>query len=213
MKIFKHGNLQSIEFPAVLLTALLKFVLMDWLGMRAFYIGGICIFWLSYFIARYSLDHSILKQWGFKKDNFKKSLLTLLPYIIISICIAVIYGIIKPVTILNPDIIPILILYPLWGIIQQFMVANILAENLLNLKSVSSNKYVVILLTSSIFSLVHYPGVFLMAFVFAMEMLFLTVYFKWKNLWAIGLAHGWVATFVLFYILERDLWIELFAWF
>jgi uncharacterized membrane protein (DUF485 family) len=52
-----------------------------------------------------------------------------------------------------------------------------------------------------------------MAFTFAMEVIFLTVYFKWRNLWAIGLAHGWIATFLIYYVLDRDLWTELFAWF
>jgi uncharacterized protein len=204
---------KSIELPAVTITAVLKFILMDWLGMRAFYIGGVCLFWISYFIYRYALDHSVLNYWGFKRAYFKKTLLALLPYLLASICITVVYGKLNDIFLLNPNILPVLILYPLWGIVQQFMVIGVLAESLQNLKAVSANKYIVILLTSSIFSLVHYPGILLMAFTFAMEVIFLTVYFKWRNLWAIGLAHGWIATFLIYYVLDRDLWTELFAWF
>jgi uncharacterized protein len=206
-------NLKTIELPAVALTAVLKFVVMDWLGMRAFYIGGICLFWFFYLLFLYKIDHSVFIKLGLKKENFKKSFLALLPYFLLIICITVLYGKIKAINLLNPHILPILALYPLWGIIQQFMVAGVLAESLQNLRSVSSNRYIIILLTSSIFGLVHYPGILLMAFTFTMEVIFLTVYFRFRNLWAIGLIHGWAATFLLYYIFERDLWLELFAWF
>jgi hypothetical protein len=186
---------------------------MDWLGMRAFYIGGICLFWFSYLFYRYTLDHSFFIKQGLKRENFKKSLGSLLPYLLLIICITVIYGKLHAAGMLNPHILPILALYPVWGIVQQFMVAGILAESLQSLRSVSSNRYFIVILTSGIFSLVHYPGTILMAFTFTMEVILLTVFFKWRNLWAIGIVHGWTATFLLYYVLDRDLWMELFAWF
>jgi hypothetical protein len=125
----------------------------------------------------------------------------------------VIYGVIRQVSVPINHILPILVLYPVWGIIQQFMLVNILAENLRNLRTSLSGKFTVVLLTSGIFSLVHYPIYLLMVFTLVMEVLFLNVYFKLRNLWAIGIAHGWAATFIIGYILERDLWVELFAWF
>jgi hypothetical protein len=41
-----------------------------------------------------------------------------------------------------------------------------------------------------------------------MEVVFIIVYIKWRNLWAMGIAHGWIATFILYFVLERDLWAE-----
>jgi hypothetical protein len=110
-------------------------------------------------------------------------------------------------------IIPVLLLYPAWGIIQQFMLVCIIARNLQDITYLSNHKIPVILLVSMFFSLVHYPYIILMAFTLLMEIIFLLVYDRWRNLWAIGLMHGWAATFLLYFVLHRDLWLELFAWF
>ncbi len=201
------------ELLMVIATGCLKFILMDWLGMRAFYITGICLFWAGYIFYRYLKDHGILKQWGYTKENFGKSMLILLPFVLISIICIIIYVFIKSEIILSWHVLPVLILYPAWGIIQQFMMVNLIACNLQEIRSVRLNNMQSILITAFIFSLVHHPYILLMIFTFIMEILFLLVFMKWRNLWALGLAHGWIATFLLFYALERDLWTELFAWF
>lgn len=213
LKTDKLTQYQSTELYAVVLTVLLKFILMDWLGMRAFYITGTCLFWSGYVVFRYRRDHNILKTWGFKKENFRNSLFSLLPFLGAILAITVVYAIFYRVPILNSHIIPILLLYPAWGIIQQFMLICIIAQNIRNTAFFSSRKYQVIITVSLLFSLVHYPYLVLMAFTLVMEIVFLLIFFRWENLWAIGLMHGWIATLLLYYILNRDLWMELFTWF
>jgi len=213
MKPINRKYFTYIELSALVLTVLLKYLLMDWLGMRAFYIAGICLFWSGYIAYRYSLDHSILRSWGLQKENFGKSLRVLLPFLIISVFLTIIFGKINHIPIINLNIIPVLVLYPLWGIIQQFMVVCILVQNLQNLPGFSLRMNRAILLPSILFSLIHYPHFTLMAFTFIMEIIFITVFQRWRNLWSLGIAHGWIASFVLYYFLNRDLWVELFAWF
>lgn len=50
LKLFRTDKTAHFELVAVSLTVILKFILMDWLSMRAFYIGGICLFWALYFL-------------------------------------------------------------------------------------------------------------------------------------------------------------------
>jgi hypothetical protein len=213
MKSAGPGKFQIIELVSIGLTVFLKFILMDWLGMRAFYIAGACLFWFGYVVYRYSLDHSTLRLWGLKKENFRKSLRVLLPFLTVSAVITIIYGKLNHILIINLHILPVLLLYPIWGVIQQFMLMCIFARNLQNTIFFSSRKYLVIILVSFVFSLVHYPYVMLMGFTFIMEVVFFMVYLRWRNLWAIGFTHGWIASFLMYYALNRDLWIELFAWF
>lgn len=209
----KKIHFRAIELSAVGLTVLLKFILMDWLGMRAFYISGTCFFWLGYVIFRYRKDHSILKSWGFTRENLAKSIYALLPFLGIVIVFTWLYGMYLGIGIFNIHIIPVLLLYPAWGIIQQFMLVCIIGRNLQNMKWLSGHKIPVFLLVSLFFSFVHYPYLILMVFTLLMEIIFLFVYDRWQNLWAIGLIHGWSATFLLYFVLHRDLWLELFAWF
>lgn len=212
LRVRANKNSQ-FELLAVLVTGVLKFIIVDWLAMRAFYIVGICLFWLIYVLWRYSSDHTILNKWGFTNAHFKKSLIILAPFFILCAASTAIYGLLNDTIIYNWRIIPVLILYPIWGILQQFIMLGLIAGNLQELDFFKGKRYQIILFTSFLFSFVHYPGVVLMIFTFIMEVVFVMVYFKWRNLWAPGIIHGWTAAMLLYYGFERDLWTELFAWF
>jgi len=182
---------------------------MDWLNLRALYIGITCLFWIIYVYKRYQNDHTILKSWGFQKNNFRKSFFFLFPFALLSCAGIILYGLYIHIDILNWHVIPILLLYPVWGLSQQFMMIGLIAGNLKELRNIRFKNYQIILLTSFLFSLVHYPSIFLMIFTFFMELAFISTYFKWRNLWSLGLYHGGIATLLLFYVLQRDLWLEL----
>ena len=181
--------------------------------MRAFYIAGISLFWLIYILYRYSNNSNILSFWGFKKEFFKQSIIFLSPLVFLSILASLLYSHAKNGFFISWSIVPILILYPIWGVIQQYLMLGIISQGLLSIFEAKSKRYIIVFLVSFLFSLIHYPSYFLMIFTFIMEVIFITVYFKWRNLWATGIAHGWIATFLLYHVLERDLWKELFQLF
>jgi hypothetical protein len=200
-----------IEIGAAVLTGIMKYIFMDWLELRVFYIVAACLFWIVFIYIRYRRNDFILKQWGFRKKNFKKSFSFLSPFAIAAIVGVIWYGVTFNATFLNWHIIPIIIFYPAWGIIQQFLILALVAPNLDAIQSVRLSKLQIILLISAVFSLVHYPSFPLVVFTFFMELLFGLAYFKWRNLWSLGIYHGWVASLVLFFVLGRDLWSELWA--
>ena len=202
-------NFRYVEILAVLLTGVLKFIFMGLFDYRAFYIGVTCLFWIIYVYKRYQSDHSVLKTWGFQKDNFRQSFLFLLPFAILSYTGIILYGFLNHVDILNFHVIPIIILYPVFGLVQQFMMIALIAGNLISLKNKPFKNYQIILITSLLFSLVHFPSAFLMIFTFLMELVFIITYLKWRNLWSLGLYHGITGCLLLFYVLERNLWLEL----
>ena len=67
---------------------------------------------------------------------------------------------------------------------------------------------VVVLLTALVFAAVHIPSLPLIGVSFVMALITTTVYFRVRNLLALGLFHGWVATLVYFFVLGQDPWIE-----
>ena len=184
---------------------------MDWLNWRALYIAGICIFWIAFVLIKYKANPTVLEQWGIQKQNLKQSFLFLLPFTLICIAGIGTYGYFFKTFTLNWHIIPIFILYPLWGLIQQFMITGLISGNLTAMNKHRLKNYQITLVTSFLFCLVHYPGGFLMLFTFIMQWVFITAFLRWKNIWTIGLYHGWIATLLLYYVMGRDLWIELFA--
>ncbi len=198
-----------IEILAVVLTGGLKYVLVDWLNFRIFYIMAACLSWIIYILSRYRHDRNTLQRWGFRKENFKRSFLFILPFALLTIGGILWYGLHFHRNFLNWHVIPILFLYPLWGMIQQFMMTALIAGNLLAAGNLNIGKYRVILITSLLFSMAHFPYLSLMVYAFFMEILFTFTYFKWRNLWPLGLFHGWVSGLLLFFVLGRDLWSEL----
>jgi len=204
----------TFELAGIIATATLKFIMMDWLNMVAIYVAGICFFWIGYIIYRYIQDRTVLVKWGFRQEGFSGTVIFLLPFILLCIISSMILGEVNTsISILNWRVIPVLFLYPLWGLFQQYIMLVLIAGNLTELERINLKKYQVIIITALLFSFVHYPSFFLMAFTFFMEIIFLLAWFRWKNLLALGLTHGVIATLLLFYVLERDLWIELFEWF
>lgn len=202
---------RGIEIAAVVATGLMKYIFMDWLNLRAFYIGVACIFWSVYIYKRYKGNSQILQQWGFRKNHFKQTFLFLLPFALVLFAAIVWYGIVYNAIFLNWHVIPVFVFYPVWGIIQQFLMVALVAGNLQAIKAINLSKYQIFLLTSLVFAWVHYPSLPLMVYTFFMELVFLTAWFNWRNLWALGLYHGWVASFLLFFVLGRDLWEELWT--
>jgi uncharacterized protein len=199
------------EIAAVVATGLMKYLFMDWLELRVFYIVIACLFWISFIFHRYRSNRFILKQWGFRRKNFNKAFFFLTPFALAVIVGVIWYGYKYNATFLNWHVLPIIVLYPAWGIIQQFLVLALIAGNLHAIRSVRLNKLQIVLLVSIFFSLVHYPSFPLVVFTFFMEFLFAMAYFKWRNLWPLGLYHGWVASLLLFFVLGRNLWNELWV--
>jgi hypothetical protein len=65
----KKATKQNIELPALVLTAVLKLLLMDWLQWRGVFIAGICLFWLGYVIFQFRTKNQ-LHLWGFGVQRF-----------------------------------------------------------------------------------------------------------------------------------------------
>lgn len=209
--ILKTAAFHKIELTAVLITGVLKFIFMDWFQWRVFYIAGICLLWITYIYYRLSRDRDILKHWGFKKEKFRQSLVILMPVVFLSVIFSILYGHFNRSLFFTWQIIPVLLLYPAWGILQQYLMLGIISNDLMEISEARVSRYLIAFIVSALFALIHYPSLMLMAFTFFMEAIFIVVYLKWRNLWAIGIAHGWIATFLLYYVLERDLWSELFG--
>ena len=196
------------EILAVFITGGMKYIFMDWLELRVFYIVAACTLWFIYILKRIRANNSILQDWGFQRNGFKKTILFALP-----VALLIVPGIFfsDNNTSLTWNLIPVLILYPAWGLIQQFLMIGIIAGNLGSIASIRLGKIQVTLLVSFLFALAHYPSWLLMAFTFVMEIVFIIAWLRWNNLWALGLLHGWLGGLFLYLILERNLWNELWS--
>lgn len=202
---------QYLEIIAVFLTAIGKFIFMDYLNWRLAFIVGASLFWLIYMVYRWKVSPEIFKHWGFRTDNFKQVLTMVLPFGIIGIVVMIIIGIVQGTITASWHIFPILIIYPVWGMVQQFLLIALLAGNLSELRKPKLGKPVIVLISALLFAGAHYPFWWLIAATFVLGIFYVYIYLKERNIYALGLFHGWLGGIFYYTIMDTDTFLDTFG--
>ena len=205
------NKFKAFEISAVILTALGKFILVDYLHSRTVFILTAIVLWSFYLIYRGKRNPGILQYWGFRTDNFNKVAKTILPFGILCLILFIGIGLYQHTINLTWHIIPILILYPIWGIIQQFLVIALIVGNLQNDKSSNVKNGFIIFLSALLFGLIHYPYGWLILGSFMLAIFYGIIYLKERNLYALGIFHGWLGGLFFYTVVNRDPFIESFG--
>jgi membrane protease YdiL (CAAX protease family) len=195
---------------AVILTAAGKFVFMDYLNWRFAFVAAGIVAWSFYIIFRYRNEKGILNYWGFRTDNFTLVVRKILPVGALSVIVFFAIGFYQNTINITWHIIPILILYPIWGVIQQFLLIALMVGNLRDLKGKHLNKWAIILFSALLFSSIHYPFVWLMTGTFFLAVFYGFIYLREKNIYALGLFHGWLGGLFYYTVVGRDPFLEMF---
>lgn len=203
-------KVRYLEILGVVLTGIGKFVFVDYLNWRLSFVLVTIIVWSAYVFYRFKKDKYTLKDWGFRTDNFKSISKFLIPFVVISMILFLVIGYLQGTINLSWHIIPLLITYPIWGSIQQFLTIALLAGNLKDLKSTKINKTLIIFITAVFFSIVHYPVGWLMAGTFVLALFYGYVYLKVKNIYALGVVHGWLGAIFYYTVVNQDPFADVF---
>jgi membrane protease YdiL (CAAX protease family) len=195
---------------AVILTAAGKFVFMDYLNWRFAFAAAVIAAWSVYIIFRYRSEKDILKYWGFRMDNFTLVVRKILPVGVLSVVAFFAIGFYQNTINITWHIIPILLLYPIWGVIQQFLLIALMVGNMSDLKGEHLNNWAIILFSALLFSSIHYPFVWLMVGTFFLAIFYGFIYLRGKNIYALGLFHGWLAGLFYYTVVGRDPFLEMF---
>ena len=203
-------KVRILEIVAVVLTGIGKFVFMDYFNWRLPFVIIAVLGWSAYVFYRFKRNKSVLKDWGFRRDNFKFVLKSTLPFALVSIALFFLVGFIQGTINLTWHIIPLLITYPIWGSVQQFLTIGLLAGNLNELKRLNLSKKIIILLTAIFFSIVHYPSIWLMIGTFVLAIFYGYIYLKAKNIYVLGLIHGWLGALFYYTVVNQDPFADVF---
>jgi uncharacterized protein len=201
----------KFEITSVVITGLMKFVLMDWLELRFLYISIAVLFWICYGVFSYRTDAKRFQKLGINKTKFTTTIRTLLPILIILTTAFIVIGIQRGTSVLNWTIIPILVIYPIWGAVQQYIIVGLLAGNLNSIKKPELSKWLIIAITSVVFGVVHFPHIDLVIATTAMAIVYTSLYLRGYNLIVMGVIHGWIGAVFFYTIMGRDAWAEVFG--
>ena len=184
---------------------------MDFLNRRFQFILTAIVFWSAYIIYQSHKNPGILKYWGFRIDNFKSVMKKVLPYGIIAIISFVCIGFYQQTINITWHIFPILILYPIWGIIQQFLLIALTAGNMQDFKGIHLPKGMIIIISSLLFAGIHYPFIWLVIGTFILAVFYGFIYLKERNIYVLGLFHGWLGGIFYYTVVGRDPFLETFG--
>ncbi len=200
---------QKIEIIAVFITALCKFIFYDIFNLQFIFILLMFTFWGSYLIKQIRKSPKILYEWGFRKENFLSVLKKVAPFGFAAVLACFVIGFLQGTLNLHWHAIPILILYPLFGTLQQFLLMSLIAGNMQ-----AQNKYsrpVIIFTTSILFGLLHYPYGWLMIGTFLLSLFYTHIFLQQRNLYVLGIFHGWLGAVFYYTVVDKDPFLEVFA--
>ena len=201
---------RKYEIAAVVLTGVGKFIFMDFLQWKLIFIAVAIISWTMYVFYQHKRIPGVLTYWGFTTGNFRAVLRIVLPFGIVAvICFLIIGSYLKTIN-LTWHIIPILILYPVWGIIQQFLVISLVAGNLKDLQRYKIREVAIIVLTALLFGLLHYPFYWLIVGTFLLALFYGFVFMRVRNVLVMGIFHGWLGALFFYTVVGRDPFAEVF---
>lgn len=201
---------RAIEIAAVFLTGLGKFVFMDWLQWKLPFILIAILSWCTYVLLRRKQVPGILHYWGFRADNFRDVLKLILPFGVSAIIIFFVIGFFLHSIVMTWHIIPILILYPIWGTIQQFLVIAIVAGNLKDFRHKNISDAVIVFVTALLFGALHYPFYWLILGTFVLALFYGCIYLRARNVFVMGIFHGWLGALFFYTVVGRDPFAEVF---
>jgi len=200
---------RKLEMLAVAGTGAGKLFFMDYLQWIVPFLAVSIIGWTMYIYRRWKAAPNITDYWGYRRDNLRKVFVKLMPFGFLAIFAFFGIGYWQGTINITWHIIPILLLYPIWGLIQQFLVMSLFAGNLKDSSSYNYSDKVIILLTAILFAIVHYPYNWLIAGTFILALVYGYIFLRERNLYALGLFHGWLGGVFYYTVMTRDPWLAM----
>jgi membrane protease YdiL (CAAX protease family) len=184
-------------------------LLLRMLGATAFFVAGAVLFWTAFVILHTWRDRRILRTWGFRTENLRPATLAALVLFLLATSSFALLALWKGTLHLPWNLLPQFFIYPVWGVIQQFLILAIFAGNLEHLALLRTRRVALILVTAAVFGAVHLYDPRLAAATFALELVVVPIYLRYRNLWPLGVLHGWLGALFYAWVLDRDLWSEI----
>jgi hypothetical protein len=194
----------------VIVTIALHWIL-QWGGPNPSFIAGACLFWAGFVVVRARQQPGAFRAWGFRADNLAAA--SVLPALVFVLTAAAFAAYARSQGHFRFPLhqLPLFLLYPVWGVIQQFLALGIVVNNLERIDSLGARPVLLALIAAAIFGAVHADDLRLAVGTFALELLLVTLYRRDRNLWPLGVLHGWVGGLFYLWVLNRDLWAENFG--
>lgn len=167
--------------------------------------------WSFYIWLRVRGDKRAIRVWGLSADGLRPTARIAAVFAIAATAVMAVVAVSRGSLQFHADMIPLVLLYPVWGLIQQVLVQGMVVGNLISCYPYLSRSTSVVVAAGLLFGAVHLPDPVLTVASALVGGLFAAVFVRHRNVWPLGFAHGVLGVPFYFWVLERDPWPELLA--
>ena len=195
------------EIGAVVLTGALFLVFENIFHLKLQFLVPCVVAWTAYLVVRMVKDRSVAAEWGLRLDNLKSAA----PPILVAFAVGVValYGwhVAFGGQPIPRDAWILFLLYPVWSLIQQFVLQALLASNL---EKLGLARAAVVPVAAVLFGAAHLPDWRLAALCAVAGLAWTAIYLSRRQLPLLALSHAWLGALAYYWVLGRDPWGEMF---
>lgn len=198
----------AVELALVVATGSLHLVAENVFGIKAYFIAVAAAFWVGFVVWRVWQERAWLRTWGFRRDNLAVAMWPCAAILVVGTGGLLAYGYVLGRLPLPWHFYVLLALYPLWGLVQQFLLQALLVRNL---RAFIAPRGLRIAAAAVLFGLTHVPDLPLVGLTILAGACWAVLYEWHPNLYPLAVCHGWLGGLAYFVVLGRDPWVEAFG--
>jgi membrane protease YdiL (CAAX protease family) len=177
-------------------------------GPNVYFTLGAFVFWVAFVAWRAHRDKQALRNWGFRGDNLLAAARVPAALFVLAALAFAAYAFAKHRFQFPAHILPLFLLYPPWAVIQQFLVLGILVGNLEKIDALRRRPILLVIIGSFVFGAIHLSHPFLIVGTTLLALVYVPHFLKYRNVWPLGVVHGWIGPLFYLWVLGRDVWTE-----
>lgn len=198
----------AVELGLVVGTGALHLVAENVFEAKTHFIAAAAVFWVGFVVRRVWQDRGWLRAWGFRLDNLRSATWPCAIVLVVGTAALFGYGYALGRLPLPGHFYVLTAIYPLWGLVQQFLLQSLLVRNL---RAFLSSPVLRIATAAALFGLSHVPDGPLVGLTIIAGVCWAVLYEWHPNLYPLAVCHGWLGALAYFLVLGRDPWVELFG--
>lgn len=175
-------------------------------GVSNLYVPVVIVGWGGYLGVRAATEPGILAELGLTGENLGRAARDVGLLSAGAVVAMGAYGAANGSLRVDPSFVPLLLLYPAWGLTQQLLVQGFVTRPL---DAAGLPALAVVPMSAAAFGTVHVPNWPLTAATTALGGAFAGLYLRDGTVWPLGVAHGALGTLFYVWVLDRDPWAEI----
>jgi len=204
---FSHPDPETADMLLLVATSAVHLIFESLLRANGIFFAFAAVVWVGWLTRRFREEPGLLGAWGLTSQHLRPAMAAAAGIALAGAALLLALGRALGRPSLPAHFWAVVLIYLGWALVQQVALNGILARGI----EPFLPSWAVPLAAGALFSLAHLPDLPLMGLTFVAGVLWVALYLRWPNLWALSLCHGFLGALAYYMVLGRDPWLELIS--